>query len=290
MLKAFQQLWQWYGGTFSSKVVNVFRWSIALVTALSALTWLPYLKLYFTSAGFIDRETVRVISSGYSIFYFYDTPWFVYLMYALLLVALFFILWNKFTRVAFVVVFVLFESFLNRMALVQYGGTAIVEIALFFALFIDFNAAKKGKEVPAWPLRLLQIQICLVYLSAALEKVKIPTWTNGTQLQGIAVGSLSYLPLAHFLSNPILSVMLTYLTMAGELSFTFLVWNPATRRPILLLVAFVHLCIACVMNVTYFSFIMLAVLTIFLRDEDLEEFMRWCQVARKKLKPFLLKS
>jgi hypothetical protein len=97
-------------------------------------------------------------------------------------------------------------------------------------------------ELSIWPLRLLQYQVAIVYLSAGLWKMGIPDWRAGVALH-------------YVLNNPVYqrvpgvvpaglfgaTVALTYLTLAWELAFPFLIWFRRTRPLMLLIGVALHL-------------------------------------------------
>jgi hypothetical protein len=98
------------------------------------------------------------------------------------------------------------------------------------------------RRVPMWPLRLMQFQLALLYLSAGLWKMGNATWRSGLALHYV-LNNHTYqripgdLPAAFFIGT----VALTYLTVIWELAFPFLVWFRLTRPAMLAIGVFLHL-------------------------------------------------
>ena len=263
-----RSLYTWYLSPFPHQIANLFRKGLALVTLLTALTWLGYLRDYFTNAGLITSKTAELIQPGMSIFFWYDAPWFVYVCYAVLLGSLGLLFWGKFTQIVTVLSYVLFLSFCSRMPAFGYGGTQVLQIFLFLSMVVPFFQFVQRKDGTGWALRLIQLQLAFVYFFSAIEKMQVSTWLHGQELQNLAYTSLSYLPTSHFLTNPWLAMVFTYYTLAVELGFIFLIWHPKTRRPMLVATILLHLGIAIFLNVTYFSWIMFVGLMLFATPED----------------------
>jgi len=95
------------------------------------------------------------------------------------------------------------------------------------------NGARPPGTDPVWPLRLIQCQLALVYLSAALWKLANPEWRSGLALHYALSGALyrrtPWLLPAEFFGG---TVLLTYFTLFWELTFPVLVWTRI--RPVVL--------------------------------------------------------
>jgi hypothetical protein len=97
------------------------------------------------------------------------------------------------TRLSAVVVWLLTLSFFNLNDMVNHGGDVVRNIVLFYLMLCPCGAAwsldslrlrRRGVltglvYVPAWPLRLLLIQLALMYCFAGLIKLLSPGWRNG---------------------------------------------------------------------------------------------------------------
>lgn len=106
--------------------------------------------------------------------------------------------------------------------------------------------------------RLIQVHICIVYLFAGLGKAQGTSWWNGEAVWG-TLASYEYqtLELTWMHEFMWLINLLTFLTVAWEISYAFLIWHKLTRPLFLLMAVFVHLGIGLAMGMFTFGLIML---------------------------------
>jgi hypothetical protein len=104
------------------------------------------------------------------------------------------------------------------------------------------GATYSPRDEPIWPLRLLQFQIVLLYLSTGLWKLANADWRAGHALQFVLNDPL-YQRMPGELPPALLggTVFLTYLTIAWELAFPVLVWIRRTRPVMLAIGVALHL-------------------------------------------------
>lgn len=116
-----------------------------------------------------------------------------------------------------------------------------------------------GRLVLVWPLRLIQIQVALIYFVTALWKLNNVLWRDGTALHYVfenpqfrrfaALGSPSLDPW---------TTVATYSTLGWELAFAFLVLHRRTRRWALIVGTVMHLGMWGLLELGPFSWLMLA--------------------------------
>jgi hypothetical protein len=87
----------------------------------------------------------------------------------------------------------------------------------------------------AWPRRLVQLLIGIIYFGAAITKMNTPTFLSGDQLQLWMLTHINFRhPLGEWLAlYPVLLKSMGYVCLVWELTFVFLVWRGAWR-PIVL--------------------------------------------------------
>jgi len=106
--------------------------------------------------------------------------------------------------------------------------------------------------------RLLQIQVCVVYLFASLGKLKGEAWWDGNAIW-MAIANQEYQSadltwLCHF---PWLINLLTHFTVAWELTFAALVWRPRWRPLVLAAGILMHLGIGAFLGMWTFGLAMI---------------------------------
>jgi hypothetical protein len=197
------------------------------------------------------------------------------------------------TRPALFLVWLGLSTIHNRNSMVNTtGGDQIMLIMTIYLLFARSDAAfsvdrllriRRGREgaeaplIPIWPQRLMQLQISVVYLSTFLNKLGGSWWLNGTAV---------YYPYTllqfHRFHVPFMDGdhmlflnMLTYGTLATELSLATLIWVPRLRLYVLTAGVLLHAGIEYSLNIPLFSWLMVASYLCFLKQEDLLDFQAW---------------
>ena len=137
-----------------------------------------------------------------------------------------------------------------------------------------------------WPLRLIQVQVSLLYFFAVWEKLRGETWNDGTAVSyAFRIEDLERFPVPAFVTDSLLLVnLLTYGTLAVELALAILVWNGKLRPWVLLLGVGLHLGIDYAVRVGFFSFAALVAYVAFLPPETVRAGCTGCgRAARSRL-------
>ena len=143
-------------------------------------------------------------------------------LYLLLLVGALCLVFGFKTRLAAVVVFVCLVSFARRDPWVLNSGDLLVIVLAFYlmlapsgsSLSVDrwLGARPRFWEFPKrslWPLRLIQVQVSLVYFFAVWEKVRGETWNDVTAISyAFRIEDLERFPVPAFVTDSLLLVNL----------------------------------------------------------------------------------
>jgi HTTM domain len=99
----------------------------------------------------------------------------------------------------------------------------------------------------------------MLYIVAVWDKVRGTTWNDGTAVSyAMRIGDLNRFPVPGFISDSlVISNLLTFGTLALELSLGILVWNRVLRPWVLLLGVSLHLGIDYSVRVGFFSWAIL---------------------------------
>ncbi len=109
------------------------------------------------------------------------------------------------------------------------------------------------------PLRLICVQIALVYLATGLWKLGSPEWQDGTALYYVlATNGFARLPALPGLHFTTLLTLMTHLVLVWELGFAFMVVVPWARALALYLGVALHLGMWLAMDLGPFPWVMLA--------------------------------
>jgi hypothetical protein len=245
----------------------VFAWTVSLTPDLSA---------FFTTGGLY---TAQLQAPGvWGVLGLAPSGGAVVGLYAALLIAALALAAGWCTRLAAAVVFVGLMSFERRNPWVFNGGDGLLRLISFYMMLAPAGASlsvdRRRRHPDAfwefprrapWALRLMQIQLSVVYLAGVWDKVQGTAWNNGTAVSyALRVSDLNGLPTPGFLSHtPVVVNLVTYGTLATELALGILVWNRRARPWVLLAGVGLHLSIGWSIRVGFFGLGMFVLYTTF---------------------------
>ena len=201
------------------------------------------------------------------------------------------------SRLAALAIFVLILSFEHRNVWVfNAGDTAIRIEALFLAvtpcgagLSLDQRRSTgkfwSAQERPQWPVRLMQVQLSLIYLAAAQAKLNGSAWPDGTAVSyALRLPDMLLLPMPHwFTTSAFLMNVVTWGTLAVELSVGILVWNRRLRPWVLAVGVAMHIMVMITISVGFFSPAVLVLYLAFVPPEMVERLPRSATDMASKL-------
>jgi hypothetical protein len=175
------------------------------------------------------------------------------------------------TRLVSVLAFVAVVSLHRRNPAVFQGGDQALRVFSFYFMFAPAGSAlsldrwrrarERFWEFPErapWALRLIQVQLSVIYLFTVWIKVRGTTWNNGTAFSySVRVGELVRFELPAWITTSVaVSNVATYSALAIEFAMAVLVWNRRARPWVLAGGVALHLAIELTLRVGFFSFAM----------------------------------
>jgi hypothetical protein len=151
-----------------------------------------------------------------------------------------------------------------------YGVDQFANIALFYCLWMPVGAALscdisagRASDAPSIParigLRVLQVHLCLVYLTSGIEKAKFSQWWNGDAIwRSVNLPEMAQFDMTWLAYVPWLAVLLGWGTLAIELGYAFLIWPRRTRKWTVLATLSLHAGVAVTLGLYSFSAVMCA--------------------------------
>jgi hypothetical protein len=263
---------------------------------------LPEAAAYLSDEGWLTTAIARRLMDPWhwSVLHWLDAPALVTAVLVVGVVAGLCTIFGLFTRPAMFVLFVVLVSVHVRNPSVLYGGDLTARALLFHLLLapagatwsLDALRARRARvrawlgvgapggvmvhapvRTEAWPARLLQIQIALLYLATGLAKASGTDYIDGSALHwALANPVFARFPglfEAVVIHVPWLTGPATRLVLAWEVAFpALLVWRPARRAALGLGVA-VHVGILALLTVEWWSVDMLIAYLVFARGRAL---------------------
>jgi hypothetical protein len=194
------------------------------------------------------------------------------------------------TRIMGVLLYLLLLSVYHRNISSNCGPDQLMMITAFYlmlspcgaAISLDARRAARRRGTAAEPLivpwaqRLMQLQLCLIYLATAAFKCHGTTWLGGTAIHYVLfnheVGQFNLEWLAGY---PMTLASLTLAALVVEFALAFLLWFRPSRRWIALAGLALHAGIVPLVNVPLFGEQMTALYLLFLAPDELSALLRF---------------
>ncbi|MDZ4832894.1 MAG: HTTM domain-containing protein [Candidatus Melainabacteria bacterium] len=201
------------------------------------------------------------------------------------------------TRITTIILFLCYLSICNHADIILMAGDNFARLIALFLCFspcgervsVDTLMKRKSSVVlfPPYAQRMIQVQLCLIYLVNVSWKVAGPQWRDGSAVYH-ATRLLDYTRLAipAFLDVPIVSIMCTYSTLILEFAFVFLLWssNKKLRYIMIALAMCFHLGLDYSFSLGVFEWYFIASLLLFIDPNDVETiFQKVIGKTRKRL-------
>lgn len=198
-------------------------------------------------------------------------------------VAAFFVMFGFCTRISCIYVALAIISFHHHDPFNINGGDAFVRLMAIYLCFsncgdcysIDrFIAKRKNPQLPVpakapWAVRMIQIQICIVYFHTFLCKVNGTQWWDGTAVYyATRLEDLMRIPNPLF-NSLLFCKLLSWYTLVVEGSMCTLVWIKELRYFVLASALILHLGIDLAINLPVFEWAFIFALVTFVSPEDL---------------------
>lgn len=237
-------------------------------------------SLFYFDAGVMPLSAVfDIFPMEYrtSLFFYLTKPIYLWLGHVVFLASLLLFAFGVAPRIFAFIAFVLQVSFMNRNLAIVYGADFVAIYYLFYLCFVD--GKKKNSAIGSIAYRFMQIQVCLIYTYAGLDKVRGTLWWKGEALWNVfANPQMVYwrVPFIEYL--PLFIVAGSYLTLIWEIYFGVFVWIKPIKIPTLFFGAIFHVIIWFLVGIPFFSILMILTYILFLDSSELKRF---------KLKPLL---
>ena len=289
----------------SARPLGFFRviWGGFLIYYYLSIYWL--LNLYYGTGGLKFMEGLtgaapKIIYGDapawtlqWSLFFWGEQSNFIFLgLYALALLASLGMMLGRYTRVCSVIVFFCTVSFQTPAWWGTNSADQLVKIMSFLFMVASLAGyasrcysldAQKNKSIgggsasgpslmPAWPYRLFQVQLCMVYFTSGLQKAGSVDWQSGRAMELVFLQTNSWMRFDPGLSEyPAFTALMTIGVLLWELvAFPVLVWIKPMRLWVLASGVLFHLGIVIFFKVFIFTEIMIVIYCCFLSENQVK--------------------
>ncbi len=269
-------------------VLGMVRIVFGVVIVAWALSLRPDLAEFFTSNGVVAHP--RSDPFEWSVFHrgndiLVPIGWWALLLAGIALT----VGWHS--QLSALVVFVLVLSFQYRNPLVFNAGDVLIRIEALFIALAPAGAALSlderrrtgsfwsAQSRAPWPLRLLQIQLTVIYTATFVARLTGEKWPEGTALSyALRLDDMLILRVPMLISeNPLLMNVGTWAVLVTELLIGILIWFRRLRPAVATIGVTLHLAIMATIAVGFFSPAMFVLYLAFLPTETAQ---RWVLRSR----------
>lgn len=276
----------------AATTIAVFRILLAALLIVDGLILAKDAKRFYGPRGIfsIDHHRAAIGKRRFSLFnYLPPRHSSTYLVFALHFLAATSLLVGFRSRTSAALVFATLISIHHRNPFVIHSGDCLLRILTFLlcfshagdALSLDYVLAHGGTEGivrgvqgSPWCLRLMQLQISIVYLRSVSWKLQGTRWRDGTAAYYPPhVPNFTRLPLPRWASSLAVVRGATWGTLFVELALGTWVWLEDLRYPVLAAGVGFHLLLELLINLQLFGWTMISSLVLFVDAGDLERFL-----------------
>jgi ABC-type multidrug transport system fused ATPase/permease subunit len=236
---------------------------------------LPSLTRLFGENGPVPSQPTTefhwIYPYTYGIFQVWTSDTALFVGWAILLLSAVSLLVGWHSRLAAVLVWIVFLSFVRRNPSVFNYGDHVISITALILMLSACGAAlsldqrrRSGRFWSAecrsrWPVRLMQLQLSLIYFFSAQSKLRGDEWNEGSAVSfpWRTFHDWAILPAPQWLAeSAVLVNAVTWGTLVLEFALAILVWNPRLRYWLLAAGVVLHVMIWLNLSVTFFSLAM----------------------------------
>ena len=281
--------------------LSVFRFFVGLVVLFAYLIRFFDMRMFFYQSGMLSAgQAVGLHKEMWErAFHFVlASDMWLYFFYIMFIVLLFLMVLGVGGRLVSLLVFVLHLMFMHRNPSIVYGADQVSTFWLFYLVLASSNRQLKwipyfvhkrrglvsegrqlGDALSTVALRLIQIQVCVIYFFSGFSKLMGTSWQEGTAIwEALSFYDLSWFDFSPLLlSSPALTGFLSLSVLLFEIYFPVLVWFRGLRGFMLSFGLVLHLGIMVSMGLVVFSPLMLAGYLVFLPPDSLRNVFKRLQ-------------
>jgi hypothetical protein len=258
--------------------VALFRIGIGLILFFEGLDLVKNGWRFYSDSGFFPLSTYSLLvkSKRFSLFFLMRNRAQVTSIFALNLVASLSLAIGFLVPLSSLIVLGVLVSRRNRNPFVTSQGHSVATLMLIYLIFsrsgelysLDsyFGLPVIGTTA-AWPLRLMQIQMSIIYYMAFVHKTRNEAWVSGTVLFHVFDNTLprrTWPPTPSFVETYIGSAILGWITIATQFALAFGLWIDEIRYPLIAIGALMHLSMELYLGIRLFQYIMVLGLLTFI--------------------------
>ena len=284
-------VWHFFFGTLGPESLCLLRALVGAFVFVELLLMTPHVLRYVPEGSpipfaLVDRE---IVNGGITLFAWVRSVEGVMILHVIAVLMALAMAVGFMTRLSAFLTWFLYLSIANGALYLWDGGDMVITNVLFWLMLASLaghaqrcyavdewgkgDRSRRGPvPIPAWPVRMLQIQFCLIYFFSGWYKTQKEVWRTGEAIHYVVHQlGLASLDLRWISHAPAAVVVLGYAVMFLELTFPFLVWLKPWKTFMLWSSFALHAVIRVVLHVYSFS-VMIPYLIVFVEPKTIRRF------------------
>jgi hypothetical protein len=259
--------------------LGVFRLLIAGFALFQAIPWYRDWSAFFGPDAWVQWEISRALGlewqlhmmqvAGLLKHFGFSPDQSVTIFYWAYVTSLAALLVGWHTRISAFLVCLSHYVMMNTISIFVYGLDIFLQIALFYLLVMPVAKAYsldvwqgRVSSAPSWGVtlsrRVLQIHLCLAYMSSGFEKMVSPAWWSGNVIwRALVQPDFRQYDFVWLARLPWLAMLSSWFTMVIESGYFLAMWVPRLRVVWMAAIIVLHLGIALFMGLGLFGIIMI---------------------------------
>lgn len=270
----------------STSTISIFRFFFGLLLTTNGILLFREIETWFGIDALLpyDDYVKRIASTKFPLFsYLPRNRCSAYLILTIYLCSSLSLTVGFLTQFSAFLAFIFMLSITHRNPYIFHSGDAILRIICFLLifspsglslsvdryLFFDNNDSI-FQESPQWSLRLMQVQLCIIYIRACLAKSNSSSWIHGSAIYyTLHDRSFQRFFNARFFCDKNIRKLTTWSVMLIQFSMGTFIWVEELKYPVMLLGFTFHLVTELFLNLQLFSCTMLVCLLLFVDPDHL---------------------
>jgi hypothetical protein len=181
-----------------------------------------------------------------------------------------------YTKQTLIILFICMVSLHQRNIWLLSSCDLLIRLITFYLIFtpcersisLDQSRLNLKQAAPVWGLRLIQIQISVVYIWTVWQKLKGESWLDGTAVYyATRLEAFKNVELPWLLDSMFNLKVISWGTLMLEFGIGVLVWFKECKKLLVLIGIIFHLGIEVLMSIPFFEIVMIILLSTYILDE-----------------------
>lgn len=272
----FASIWNrfWFSA-IDARQYAALRIAFGFLSTLYLVQLMPFIEPQFSGAGWLGsiRQIEEQNGGDWSLLFISPGEYnvaYAYVLVGIGIIASVLLMMGWHSRIAAGFAWLIWVSLWNRNPLILDGDDAILKLMCFYLMLspcgnrwsLDAFQRQLTHQVCVWPLRLIQMQIALIYFVSGWVKFYGPEWQAGNAIHTVLIhphySSVNGWPLINHAFISTILAGLNHFILWWEVLFPITLLHPFTRKISLIVGVCFHLGLLLTMNLRWFAIIMLA--------------------------------